>query len=145
MSKRDRNELLARQAVRYLKPQNQTQDAASREVSNPNKNEIMVVVTPEVGPIKNTSVFLDIAGQLGLSLDKIHIILNRADSSVGINVQEIERSFKHRIEFSIVSGGRPVVLSVNHGQPLTLVKSDHPVSKEIFRIADWLIKNTPKS
>ncbi len=33
------NELLARQAVRYLKPQNQTQDAASREVSNPNKNE----------------------------------------------------------------------------------------------------------
>lgn len=108
-------------------------------------DEVMVVVTPEVGPIKNTSVFLDIAGRLGLSLNKIHIILNRADSSVGINVQEIERSFKQRIEFSIVSGGRTVVLSVNQGQPLTLTKSDHPVAKEIFRIADWLMKNTPKT
>lgn len=108
-------------------------------------DDIMLVVTPEVGPIKNTSVFLGIAGRLGLSLDKIHIILNRANSYVGINVREIERSFKHRVQFSIVSGGRPVVLSVNHGQPLTLVKSDHPVSKEIFRIADWLIKNTPQS
>jgi pilus assembly protein CpaE len=108
-------------------------------------DEIMLVVTPEVGPIKNTSVFLDIAGKLGLSLDKIHVILNRSNSDVGINIQEIERSFKHRVEFSIVSGGRPVVLSVNHGQPLTLVKPDHPVSQEIFRITDWLIKNTPKN
>lgn len=108
-------------------------------------DEIMLVVTPEVGPIKNTSLFLDIAGKLGLSLEKIHIILNRANSDVGINVQEIERSFKRRVEFSIVSGGRPVVLSVNHGQPLAIVKPDHPVCQEIFRIADWLIKNVPKN
>ncbi len=108
-------------------------------------DEIIVVVTPEVGPIKNTSVFLDIAGKMGLSLDKVHILLNRANSDVGIAVQEIERSFKHRVAFSIVSGGRAVVLSVNHGQPLALAKPDHPVYQEISRLADWLIKNSPKN
>ncbi len=108
-------------------------------------DEIMLVVTPEVGPIKNTSVFLDIAEKLGLSLDKIHIILNRSNSDVGIAVQEIERSFKHRVQFSIVSGGRPVVLSVNHGQPLGIVKPDHPVYQEISRLADWIIKNSAKN
>ncbi len=108
-------------------------------------DEIMLVVTPEVGPIKNTSVFLDIAEKLGLALDKIHIILNRSNSDVGIAVQEIERSFKHRVQFSIVSGGRPVVLSVNHGQPLGIVKPDHPVYQEISRLADWIIKNSTKN
>lgn len=107
-------------------------------------NEIMVVVTPEVGPIKNTSAFLDIAGKMGMSLDKIHIILNRSNSDVGIAIQEIERSFKHRVQFSVVSGGRAVVLSVNHGQPLAFSKPDHPVYQEVLRIADWIIKNSPK-
>ena len=104
-------------------------------------DEIMLVITPEVGPIKNTSVFLDLAGRLNLPLDKIHIILNRANSDVGINIQEIERTFRHRIEFSIISGGRAVVLSVNQGQPLALTKPDHPLAQETARIADWLIKS----
>ena len=108
-------------------------------------DEILLVVTPEVGPLKNTRMFLDIAEKLGLPLEKIHIVLNRANSNVGIELQEIERSFKHRVQFSIVSGGRPVVLSVNQGQPLLAGKLDHPVGQEIMRIADWIIKNPTKN
>ena len=71
-------------------------------------------------------------------------MLNRSNSNVGIESQEIERSFKHRVQFSIVSGGRPVVMSVNQGQPLLTGKLDNPVAQEIIRIADWIIKNSPK-
>lgn len=108
-------------------------------------DEIMLVVTPEVGPLKNTRMFLDIAEKLGISLDKVHIILNRSNSNVGIETQEIERNFKHRVQFSIVSGGRPVVLSVNQGQPLLTGKLDNPVSQEILRIADWTIKKSARN
>jgi pilus assembly protein CpaE len=105
-------------------------------------DDILLIVTPEVGPIKNTSMFLDIADKLGLSLDKIHIILNRANSNVGIDVSEIERSFSHRVEFHLVSGGRPVVMSVNQGQPLILSKADHPLAQEISRIAARIAQKT---
>jgi pilus assembly protein CpaE len=107
-------------------------------------DEIMMVVTPEVGPLKNTRMFLDIAEKLGISLDKVHIVLNRSNSNVGIETQEIERSFKHRVQFGIISGGRPVVLSVNKGEPLLTGKLDNPVAQEILRIADWIIKNSAK-
>ncbi|HEX7589001.1 MAG TPA: response regulator [Anaerolineae bacterium] len=108
-------------------------------------DEILLIVTPEVGPLKNTRMFLDIAEKLGISLDKVHIVLNRSNSNVGIESQEIERSFKHRVQFSIVSGGRPVVMSVNQGQPLLTGKLDNAVAQEIIRIADWIIKNSPKA
>ncbi|MCL4489810.1 MAG: response regulator [Chloroflexi bacterium] len=104
-------------------------------------DEIMLVVTPEVGPLKNTRMFLDIADKLGLTLDKVHLILNRANSNVGIEAQEIERSFKRRVEYRIASGGRPVVLSVNQGQPLMTGKLDNPVAQEILKISDWIVKN----
>jgi pilus assembly protein CpaE len=107
-------------------------------------DEIMIVVTPEVGPLKNTRMFLDIADKLGLSLDKVHLVLNRANSNVGIEAQEIERSFKHRVDYRIPSGGRPVVLSVNQGQPLMTGKLDNPVAQEILKMSDWIIKNGPK-
>ena len=86
-----------------------------------------------------------IAEKLGISLDKVHIVLNRSNSNVGIETQEIERSFKHRVQFSIVSGGRPVVMSGNKGQPLLTGKLDNAVAQEIIRIGDWIIKNTPKN
>jgi len=108
-------------------------------------DEILLVVTPEVGPLKNTRMFLDIADKLGISLEKVHIVLNRSNSNVGIETQEIERSFKHRVQFSIISGGRPVVMSVNQGQPLLTGKLDNPVAQEIIHIADWIIKHSAKA
>ncbi|RME09529.1 MAG: response regulator [Ardenticatenia bacterium] len=101
---------------------------------------ILIVVTPEIGPLKNMSVFLDLAEQLGLSYDKIHLILNRANSNVGINVQTIERTLRHRVALQVVSGGRAVVLSVNRGVPIVL---DHPnalISQQIRQIADFVLE-----
>ena len=108
-------------------------------------DEILLVVTPEVGPLKNTRMFLDIAEKLGISLEKVHIVLNRSNSNVGIETQEIERSFKHRVQFNLISGGRPVVLSVNKGQPLLTGRLDNPVAQELIHIADWIIKNGQKA
>lgn len=108
-------------------------------------DDIMLVITPEIGPIKNTSHFLSLAGKLGIALDKVHLILNRANSDVGIGVAEIERTLRHRVEYQIISGGRPVVLSVNRGVPLMLTQIDHPIAQQIVRMADQINKKTPRS
>lgn len=97
---------------------------------------ILVIVTPEVGPLKNTSLLLDLAVKLGLSLSKVHIVVNRANSNVGIESVEIERALQHQVAYRVVSGGRPVVLSVNRGVPLVVEQPDHPFSQQILKMAD---------
>ncbi len=101
-------------------------------------DDIMLVVTPEVGPIRNTSLFLDLAEMLDLPRHRIHILLNRADSRVGIESTDIERILKHPIEHHIMSGGRGVVLSVNQGVPLIFTHAEHPLSRQITLIAQQL-------
>jgi pilus assembly protein CpaE len=104
-------------------------------------DDILLVITPEIGPIKNTSHFLNLAARMGLAQDKVHIILNRANSDVGIGVGEIERTLKHRVAYQIVSGGRPVVVSVNRGAPIVLSQGDHPLAQQVMRMADHMTKS----
>jgi len=102
-------------------------------------HEIMLIVTPEVGPLVNMTAFLDLAGKMKLPEQMMHIILNRADSNVGINPADIEQSIRHKVAFRVGSGGRPVVLSVNRGTPMVLVQPNHPFSQQIYPIADFII------
>lgn len=107
-------------------------------------DDILLVITPEIGPIKNTSKFLNLVKRLGLSGENIHLALNRSNSDVGIDVKEIERALDHRVSFQIVSGGRAVVTSTNRGMPLFLDQPNHPFSQHILRMAQQLIALPPR-
>ena len=101
-------------------------------------DRIVMVLTPEIGPIKNTTTFIDLAEQLNIPEQKIQIVLNRANSEVGIAAPEIERALQKQIPLRLMSGGRPVVLSVNHGTPIMMQQPQHPFSQQIARIAEFL-------
>jgi len=47
-------------------------------------DDILLVVTPEIGPLKNAALFLGLADKLQLDQNKIQVVLNRANSQVGI-------------------------------------------------------------
>jgi pilus assembly protein CpaE len=100
-------------------------------------NDILFVVTPEVPAIKNTSLFLGLAGHLGLPPENIHIVLNRSNSNVGLGPDEIERVLKQRFAFRMISDGRAVTSSINHGVPLIVQQPNHPLCKQIRQIADY--------
>jgi pilus assembly protein CpaE len=103
-------------------------------------DDVLVVVTPEVGPLKNTSLFFDWATRLNLPMDRLKIAVNRFNSNVGIGSDEIERTLQHEVMFRIISGGRAVVSSVNRGIPLVVEQPEHPFSMQIARIADYYIE-----
>lgn len=103
-------------------------------------DEVLMVVTPEIGPLKNTSIFLEWAGKRGYSLEKISVVLNRFNSNVGIGPEEIERTLHHEVTFRLISGGRPVVMSVNRGVPLVIEQPDHPFCMQINRMAEYYIQ-----
>ncbi|MBI4672897.1 MAG: response regulator [Chloroflexi bacterium] len=99
-------------------------------------DQILMVLTPEIGPVKNTSTFIELAAALDIPSERIQIILNRANSEVGIAAPEIERALQKQIPLRLMSGGRSVVLSVNRGVPLLMEQPQHPFSLQITRIAE---------
>lgn len=103
-------------------------------------DHVLLVITPEIGPLKNTSLFLNLANQLGINSNAISIVLNRANSGVGIGVGEIERVLRRKINFHVISGGQPVVTSVNRGMPLILEQPKHPFVQQMLYIGDQVVK-----
>ncbi len=101
---------------------------------------VLLIATPEIAALKNTHTFLEMADQLGVSKDKILLVLNRANTNVGIAAAEIERTFKHPVLWQIPSTGRTISLSTNRGEPLALTQPNHPVSQQCMKMAEYCVK-----
>ena len=96
---------------------------------------IFTVLTLEITSIKNMRLFLEVADQLGYPDDKVQLVLNRADSALGIRVADVEHSIGRKIDHTIVSDGRSVVYALNRGVPFFTSNREAQVSQDILRLA----------
>jgi pilus assembly protein CpaE len=96
---------------------------------------ILTALTLEITSIKNMRLFLEVADQLGYEGSKIKLILNRADSTLGIRVADVEHSIGRKVDHTIVSDGRSVVYALNRGVPFVLSNREAQVSQDVLRLA----------
>jgi pilus assembly protein CpaE len=96
---------------------------------------ILTVLSLEITSIKNMRLFLEVAEQLGYEHGKVRLVLNRADTTLGIRVTDVEQSIGRKIDYSIVSDGRSVVYALNRGVPFYLSNREAQVSQDILRLA----------
>jgi pilus assembly protein CpaE len=96
---------------------------------------VLTVLSLEITSIKNMRLFLEVAEQLGYEQNKVKLVLNRADSSLGIRVQDVENSIGRKVDHTIVSDGRAVVYALNRGVPFFLSNREAQVSQDILRLA----------
>ena len=89
----------------------------------------------EITSIKNMRLFLEVAEQLGYETGKVRLVLNRADSALGIRVADVEHSIGRKVDDTIVSDGRSVVYALNRGVPFFLSNREAQVSQDILRLA----------
>jgi pilus assembly protein CpaE len=104
---------------------------------------VLTMLSLEITSIKNIRLFLEVAEQLGYSQDKIRLVLNRADSSLGIRVADVEHSIGRRVDHTIVSDGRSVVYALNRGVPFFLSNREAQVSQDVLRLASAVVGATP--
>jgi pilus assembly protein CpaE len=98
-------------------------------------NDTVLVGSLDVPSIKNLKLALQTLGSLGIARDRIHVVLNRADSHVGLKVPEVEKSLGTGIDISIPSS-RDVPLSVNQGAPIAASRPKSAVTRSIEELAD---------
>lgn len=103
---------------------------------------ILCMFTLEITSIKNCRQFLAVVEQLGYASDKVQLVLNRSDAAYGIRAQDAERSIGRRIDHTIVSDGRTVVLALNRGQPFVLASPQARVSQDVQKLAQAIV-NAP--
>jgi pilus assembly protein CpaE len=96
---------------------------------------ILTMLSLEITSIKNMRLFLEVAEQLGYESSKVKLVLNRADSTLGIRVSDVEHSIGRKVDHTIVSDGRSVVYALNRGVPFFLSNKEAQVSQDILRLA----------
>ena len=100
---------------------------------------ILTLLSLEITSIKNMRLFLEVADQLGYGGSKIRLVLNRADSTLGIRVADVEHSIGRKVDHTIVSDGRSVVYALNRGVPFFLSNREAQVSQDILRLATAVV------
>jgi pilus assembly protein CpaE len=105
---------------------------------------ILTILTLEITSIKNIRLFLEVADQLGYPKEKLELVLNRADSALGIRVADVEHSLGRKVDHTIVSDGRSVVYALNRGVPFFTSNREAQVSQDLLKIATNLLGRTER-
>lgn len=100
-------------------------------------NTCVLVGSMDVPSIKNLKLAFQTLQQLGFSRDRIKTVLNRADSRVGLQIQEVEKALGAKIDVAVPSS-RDVPVSVNQGEPLAVGNSKSAVVTALAQLADDL-------
>jgi pilus assembly protein CpaE len=93
----------------------------------------------DVPSIKNLKLTLQTMELLHFPKHRIRVVVNRADSKVGLRLPDVEKLLSSPVDATIPSS-RSVPLSVNKGSPIMLEEPKGPVADSIRRVAAQLVE-----
>lgn len=98
---------------------------------------LVMLATLDVPSIKNLRLTLQTMELLHFPKSRIRVVINRADSKVGLRMPDVEKLLSSPVDTTIPSS-RSVPLSVNKGNPIMLEEPKGPVAESIRRVAAQL-------
>ena len=98
---------------------------------------LIMLATLDVPSIKNLRLTLQTMELLHFPKGRIRVVVNRADSKVGLRLHDVEKLLSSPVDTTIPSS-RSVPLSVNKGSPIMLEEPKGPVAESIRRVAAQL-------
>jgi pilus assembly protein CpaE len=97
-------------------------------------DEIVLVAGLDIPNIKNVKIGLGTLALLDVPTEKLHLVLNRADSKVKLDVAEVEKTLKVAAVAHVPSDV-VVPISVNKGSPVVLSASKSGVARAFEQLA----------
>ena len=94
--------------------------------------EIFLVVTPEVGALRNSAQFLALAREVGLG-DIVRVVVNRANH--GIAVGDMSKTLGLPVSATVVSNGPKAVMASNEGHPVILKFPKEKIAQDLHNVA----------
>ena len=98
-------------------------------------DDVLLVAGMDIPNIKNVKIGLQTLRLLNVPMSKLHLVLNRANSKVKLDVSEVERTLQIKAEVLIPSDV-VVPQSVNKGTPVVLDSPKSGVAKSMEQLAN---------
>lgn len=98
-------------------------------------DHFVLLATLDIPALKNLKLTLEMLDVLGYARERWHVVVNRADSKVGLSMSDVQQTLNVSIASEIPSS-RAVCASINKGVPLVLDEPGHPVSVAIRHFAE---------
>jgi pilus assembly protein CpaE len=105
---------------------------------------VALIATLDIPALKNLKLTLETMDLLNYPRDRWRIVLNRADSKVGLAIHEVEKSLRTPTAGQIPSS-RDVPAAINRGVPIVLDDPRHSVSLAIKHFAENYVVNAQQS
>jgi pilus assembly protein CpaE len=99
---------------------------------------VCLVAMLDVVGVKHLSKALETLLTVGVPRERFRIVLNRADSRVGLDVADVERVMKIKVD-AMIPSSRLVPTCLNKGRPVVLEVPNSDVSSSIFRLASRFV------
>jgi pilus assembly protein CpaE len=103
---------------------------------------VCLVTALDVVGIRHLSKTLETLISIGVPSDRFMLVLNRADSKVGLDPKDVERVLKVQVD-SLVPSSRLVPSSLNKGRLLYFEEPKSGVAQSIVALADKIIGSAP--
>jgi pilus assembly protein CpaE len=101
---------------------------------------VALIATLDIPALKNLKLTLETMDLLNYPRERWRVVLNRADSKVGLAIHEVEKSLRTPTAAQIPSS-RDVPAAINRGVPIVLDDPRHPVSTAIKYFAEDHVVN----
>ena len=106
-------------------------------------DDVLLVAGMDIPNIKNVKIGLQTLRLLNTPMEKLRLILNRANSKVRLDSSEVERTLGVKAE-ALIPSDIVVPQAVNRGEPVVHSAPRSPVAKAFEELADQFIPATSK-
>jgi pilus assembly protein CpaE len=93
--------------------------------------DLVFVCATDVPSVRGLRKELEALDAIGMSHQRRHFVLNRADAKVGLSAEDIQATVNHRVDIFLPSS-RSVPISMNQGSPLLEAGTASPVAKALL-------------
>ena len=97
-------------------------------------DELLLVCSLDVPTLKNVRLALGTLEMLSFPQTRVRIVLNRANTKVGMKQREVEAALEQKVTYEIPSD-RAVPLCINKGAPAVLAEPGSDFSRSIETMA----------
>jgi pilus assembly protein CpaE len=98
-------------------------------------DDVLLVAGMDIPNIKNVKIGLQTLRLLNTPMEKLRLVLNRANSKVKLDVSEVEKTLQVQAD-SLIPSDVVVPQSVNKGEPVVLSSPRSSVTKSLQQLAD---------
>lgn len=101
---------------------------------------ILLPTSQDIPSIKNARLFLDVADALGLTSEKILLLMNRFDKRRSITPEKVSENLNKDIVGVIPMDEKVVIPAMDRGEPFVLQSQSGPAATAINKLRDSVLK-----